>query len=1087
MNNQLKNDIAQVIKTNGNQEITGALLQSTLIAIVNELGRFGRYAGVATPQTVPETENGVFYLANGAGTYTNFGVTVSDNILAFITNMSGTYTVTGINKNLLLSGAVLNLLPDDVARLNSSVVGGNLESPRNVANSQTPVAITNTTLNDKGISKMITAGLANSRVECYIEAKATNTSDTLVNIFNANKGKYIKVRWYVYSRFNVPPTMGVAANRMGVNWQYTDNTYSNAGIQNQTLTQIASGVWQFQQIFQYNVTKNLNYVLFANVWAEEQAGQMTNPVAGDNGFSGLSVWIADDPALLGDDLIVEDWINSEYNPNKLITGGQADERYMTVEQANETFAQKSVVDTIIPKFKLNSFITGGNFNPVQDLQSTVNRYMIKDNAFLVDNQTPNIAYEVKGSNNNVEVYVSFNAAKIAEYFQNAGKYIKIKYWVYSKNGVMATATTRGRLGVLGTDDNVSYNNGQVTYKKVDDQIFEVTMQWQIHQAAQPTQIWICTVWEAAIVPADFVKGDLGVTGFGVWYADSLAQLDDNIVQYDWMPPSEDSLLTIEAGDARYMKISDNPALADYNNIPYNQTAIAEFLRKYTSKTVDANNQINIALVGDSIFGRVDKSRGFDPANPEVTLTPDVNNPSETQPGYITGHFPPNMWEQIVAFKVLQLLQYPDADVKYFNHVASEITKSGTWVDRFPVGADCLRTATTTVQNSAMTLAFSGASFVKFVYSCYGYNSAGRKIQVQFSDDNGTTWKTPADLGLTEKLASSADGSGIYVLPTRVYKFGNNVWGGLDKTKSYQIRVTFIDTTGTLNVWGFETWSNPRVNVVVTAEGGNTASNQKYRWERFYSQMYDQDLTIYELPYLNDLGAGVITNYKGQVTPTSTPAANPAQYDFYYATTAGTYTNFGGVVAYAGAYIEWSGTAWVLGSTKVAQTMATYQSNNMAVFERLRKTGVPVLTIVTHDCTIFATRPYTWGLGLFLLRLMVKQYGFGCIDLNRYQQQYDISDIWSDGTHLNDKGVQMYADLINEVMTSETEFVVWAFPQMNNIPLKGTSSANTVNFGIEFKKVPTVRLYNTTQVVASVTQSGFTTTGSGSYDWEAIIE
>lgn len=235
--------------------------------------------------------------------------------------------------------------------------------------------------------------------------------------------------------------------------------------------------------------------------------------------------------------------------------------------------------------------------------------------------------------------------------------------------------------------------------------------------------------------------------------------------------------------------------------------------------------------------------------------------------------------------------------------------------------------------------------------------------------------------------------------------------------------------------------------------------------------------------VNELGR--FGRYAGVATPQTVPETENGV--FYLANGAGTYTNFGGVVAYAGAYIEWSGTAWVLGSTKVAQTMATYQSNNMAVFERLRKTGVPVLTIVTHDSKFFATRPYTWGLGLFLLRLMVKQYGFGCIDLNRYQQQYDISDIWSDGTHLNDKGVQMYADLINEVMTSETEFVVWAFPQMNNIPLKGTSSANTVNFGIEFKKVPTVRLYNTTQVVASVTQSGFTTTGSGSYDWEAIIE
>lgn len=69
----LKEAIANVIKTNGNQEITGRVLQNTLTSIINAVGENAAFAGVATPSTNPGVPDGnVFYLATEAGTYANF-------------------------------------------------------------------------------------------------------------------------------------------------------------------------------------------------------------------------------------------------------------------------------------------------------------------------------------------------------------------------------------------------------------------------------------------------------------------------------------------------------------------------------------------------------------------------------------------------------------------------------------------------------------------------------------------------------------------------------------------------------------------------------------------------------------------------------------------------------------------------------------------------------------------------------------------------------------------------------------------------------------------------------------------------------
>jgi len=69
----LKSTIDTNIKTNGNEEITGAILNSVLNSMVSSLGAGYQYMGVATTSTNPGTPDAkVFYLAYTPGTYTNF-------------------------------------------------------------------------------------------------------------------------------------------------------------------------------------------------------------------------------------------------------------------------------------------------------------------------------------------------------------------------------------------------------------------------------------------------------------------------------------------------------------------------------------------------------------------------------------------------------------------------------------------------------------------------------------------------------------------------------------------------------------------------------------------------------------------------------------------------------------------------------------------------------------------------------------------------------------------------------------------------------------------------------------------------------
>lgn len=118
----LKATIAANIKQNGNEEITGPILQSVLTQMTTLLGSGWAYAGVATPATAPGTpDNNVFYITSTAGTYTNFGgLVVAENEVAILKyNGAWAKDVPGI-----ATAAQVTQLGQEVTELDVEVNGG---------------------------------------------------------------------------------------------------------------------------------------------------------------------------------------------------------------------------------------------------------------------------------------------------------------------------------------------------------------------------------------------------------------------------------------------------------------------------------------------------------------------------------------------------------------------------------------------------------------------------------------------------------------------------------------------------------------------------------------------------------------------------------------------------------------------------------------------------------------------------------------------------------------------------------------------------------------------------------------------------
>ena len=406
--------------------------------------------------------------------------------------------------------------------------------------------------------------------------------------------------------------------------------------------------------------------------------------------------------------------------------------------------------------------------------------------------------------------------------------------------------------------------------------------------------------------------------------------------------------------------------------------VDSFLQKYYTKTMNDNNQLNVVMAGDSILGRMYDS--------EILATP----------GEATGLFPPNMWQQNIPYKVLQKLQYADADVKYYNLQAW--TKSG-FILRDPILTDGQRMYQSSTLNDYAEISITGASYFKILH--YTESIAANQITITF---NGSA---PSSLELTGgdtfNTLTGTPGSNYY-------KWANNVWSGLNPNVTYIVRITNTGG-GTSSIWGCESWNNKIINVIVSAHGGFTAAHHLGELQGFYGAMYDPDLIIHDLACLND---SYSVHNKGGKSPSSASIVAVAD-DFIFALSSGIFTHYSGLSLTAGEYAEYDGANWITGSSAVTAIFAAFDTN-IGYLDDVKASGVPMISFLPHKMTTEANVPY---LAVLKAKLRTKMLSLGLdfIDMDAIC----VSDGWNlntdlaDGTHLNDISVEYYMNEFNKVL------------------------------------------------------------------------
>ena len=193
----LKAAVAKIIKTNGNQEITGAVLQNALNNIISNVGENASFAGVATPSTNPGAPDGnVFYIASESGTYSNFGGIVNNGECLILKKNEDSWVSieTGIITNKKLSN-LLGLVIDTSTFVNGQWIGNGegLLSDNNSSylRNSGPIPISGNTNNI--ISLYSNTGQKKRIADMRLVLKFRNKSKQDVSFSYVQSGQYIQL------------------------------------------------------------------------------------------------------------------------------------------------------------------------------------------------------------------------------------------------------------------------------------------------------------------------------------------------------------------------------------------------------------------------------------------------------------------------------------------------------------------------------------------------------------------------------------------------------------------------------------------------------------------------------------------------------------------------------------------------------------------------------------------------------------------------------------------------------------------------------------------------------------------------------
>ena len=204
----LINLIDQYITTNGQGDITGAILNNTLKAVVNALGAGYQFKGVATPSTDPGTPDyKAFYFASEAGTYTNFNglilqaglniltwdtqwsvdsITTTTNVIQKPTpNNTNAVESNGIffdtnNKTTQILGHILNN-PDGLSQVTMTV-----SDPQKLLSATTGMLITASSYAGYSTTDYIPVTPKDNQYVCYFQGTPNNPAFASMVVYDAD-------------------------------------------------------------------------------------------------------------------------------------------------------------------------------------------------------------------------------------------------------------------------------------------------------------------------------------------------------------------------------------------------------------------------------------------------------------------------------------------------------------------------------------------------------------------------------------------------------------------------------------------------------------------------------------------------------------------------------------------------------------------------------------------------------------------------------------------------------------------------------------------------------------------------------------
>ena len=788
-----------------------------------------------------------------------------------------------------------------------------------------------------------------------------------------------------------------------------------------------------------------------------------------------------------------------------------------------------------------SFFVGGNYDPLILRNFDINGKSVSIptndplSKILIDN---NIKYGVgnsaKGAGVEYALYIPLGStglnATTGSFFDaldaayaNGKHFLKIEALVYSKKGLFPPATSApNHLGLnlsVTNDNKIIRLTQQATYEKLNDHVIKMTAIADISHLF-PHQQWGGTggvnMFSCAIISSVNTNGmeanEMIISGFKATCFNTLELANKTSILGDWEIKKPTSFVTSEDLQKEIDNLKaeigngDNTSLT-FNDINYNRAKLSNFINKWQNKIVDSYNELTVNLTGDSIMGRQDNDSEIrKPENytdgkftskfkPQMAFTPDMNNPQESKFGYETGHVAPNMWEQLVGYRLLKRLQYKDADIKYFRHDSAEVSVKGRWRKNFPSGADCVNHISSNAINDSIELNLpAGMTFAKFIYSTYGQNS-NTTFKVEIWDSETSAYRTCQENNITYSHPDTGTNSMFQTLSK--HKWAQVNFKGFDPAKTYKIKISNTKAQQ-LTAWGFEAWSKPHINLNITAEGGSTVPahiNNNGMNNAFYSENYKNSLLIYELPFYNDFGTGSVT-YKGDITSlTQMPDSSATDKTLYRSKVTGVLTNFNNIQVKTDDYISYDGKVWKVGLGKFETTLKTYLQNLNERLYRLKACGTDVLCVMPHNAGFTLGRPFQVGIAYQAIRDMVASYGFAIIDTLIYQLQHNIFNVVADGVHLNDVGSKLYEDIIWPIFDFEMDKkypFIYATPAVHaeNIitpyiykPSGQISNGTVITFPTAFIETPFVSLSTSTPNVSvtDLTPSSLKIVSSGNVE------